>query len=320
MNPSKTSNMTQNLTDDSGIINIDCEKTADEKNAENEVECICLDDSDSEAKDQTISLESPQDDIMILSSVPQEKTDYVPQEKMDYVPQEKMDYLHLDSSDTDDEQESIQNSVNNLLNSAAILNDIECGPPKPSTTNLITADLPQSSNILFNSDLKSTNVRNEKYLSYIDITEDSNSSSKRLKSNSPSISSVTLCETEEKDPRESMYRRDIIIRTLEKEKLISGIPSELHYTFKSHEKSVSSLGWCAVPYSHLLLSSSLDSTVKLWDIYSHERPLNTFKLDLPVRAAVWSKTGEQVIAGGFGKKAHVFDALSGKNNLFCFFI
>lgn len=309
MNPSKGNNETQKLIEDSDFFDIVYEKTAAEaKDSGDEVECICLDDSDSEAKNQPVFSESPQDDVVILSSSPQKK----------------FDYLHLDSSDTDDEQESIQNSVNNLLNSAAILNDIECGPPKLLTPDLVSAVLSPSEDILSRKkrpyiDLDSTNkesfdIIHNKYLSCIDITEDSScgSFSKRLKPNSPNKDNVTSCETKGKDPREFMYRRDSRIRNLVKEKVISHIPSELNKTINAHEKSVSSLGWCAVPYSHLFLSSSLDCTVKLWDMYSSERPLNTFKLDLPVRAAVWSKFGEEVIAGGFGKKVHVFDALSGK--------
>ncbi|GFT04926.1 WD repeat-containing protein 25 [Nephila pilipes] len=297
MNPLNRNDEGQKSSKDSDIIDIVYEK------AVTEVECICLDDSDSETKNQ-VSSESSRDDVIVLSSSSHEK----------------IDYLHLDSSDTDDEQENIQNSVNNLLNSAAILNDIDCGPTKPPTpglTNIVlplSEDNPSREKRPYSPSKENSDVRNNNHPSYIDITGESSngSSSKRLKLNSPNTDNALSCETEEKDPRASMYRRDPRIKDLAKEKIISHIPTELNKIIEAHEKSVSSLSWCALSYSHLFLSSSLDCTVKLWDMYSCEKPLNTFKLDLPVRAAVWSKTGEEVIAGGFGKKAHVFDALSGR--------
>ena len=60
-----------------------------------------------------------------------------------------------------------------------------------------------------------------------------------------------------------------------KKSLKCHIPKKHQYTFLGHEKGVTAIRW--LPYtSHLLLSSSMDHTVKIWDIYNHKQCLRTY--------------------------------------------
>ncbi|GBN34432.1 hypothetical protein AVEN_70088-1 [Araneus ventricosus] len=317
----------RNSSEDSDALDIVFEKTIPAavksqkpKPANNEIECICLDDSDSD------NLE------VSFSSVPSKSNASFPTIKQEV--SKKIDYLNLDSSDTDDEQERIQNNVNNLLSSAAILNDIECGPTKPVPDLDISATLPSctddaspgrkrpsspSASVTSNHD----NKENITAPPAIDISagkicSQEDLSNKKIKSDPVTTDSadVNVSTVDGLEHRIRMYRKDERIIAAYKKKDKSHIPSTLSQTITAHQKAVSSLSWCAAPYSHLLLSSSLDSTVKVWDIYYQNKPIQTLDLPLGVRAATWSKDGEQIIAGGFGKQAHVFDVLSGKNNFY----
>ncbi|CAL1280461.1 unnamed protein product [Larinioides sclopetarius] len=316
----KKNNEDRNSSEDSDVLDIIFEKTVETvksqtpKPAINEIECICLDDSDSD------NLE------VSLSSMPSKSNASFPTIKQD-VPK-KIDYLNLESSDTDDEQERIQNSVNNLLSSAAILDDIECGPVKPEQDISVTLPLsandtspgrkrPNSSSASDTSNLDFKN--NGTVTPAIDISGDKISSQedisvKKVKSDAITTDSeeVNVTSVDGSDPRIKMYRKDERIVAAYKKKEKSRIPSTLSQTITAHQKAVSSLSWSAAPYSHLFLSSSLDSTVKVWDIYSLNKPIQTLSLPQGARAAKWSKDGEQIIAGGFGKQAHVFDVLSVK--------
>ncbi|KAF8774775.1 WD repeat-containing protein 25 [Argiope bruennichi] len=376
------SNEDQNSGEESDVVDILFESTASptlkiQKPIDMEVDCICLDDSDTDNKEVSDSTELSKDQ----ACVPAAKEEVA----------KKIDYLNLESSDTDDEQENIQNNVNNLLNSAAILNDIECGPKKPvpeleilnlspscsddSSINDIECGpkkpgpeleilniSPSCSDDTSINDIECGPKKPGPELEILNISpscsDDTSICGKR--SNSPILStkdhddnsttsSITdICKednnnidhqeglsnkkikldqltTDCKDVDVStldglelkmrMYRKDERIIEAYKKKHISRIPSILSQTITAHENVISSLSWCAVPYSHLLLSSSLDRTVKIWDIYSQNKPTQTLTFSFSVRASKWSKIGEQIIAGGFGNEAHIIDALSGKSHV-----
>ncbi|KAF8774774.1 WD repeat-containing protein 25 [Argiope bruennichi] len=347
------SNEDQNSGEESDVVDILFESTASptlkiQKPIDMEVDCICLDDSDTDNKEVSDSTELSKDQ----ACVPAAKEEVA----------KKIDYLNLESSDTDDEQENIQNNVNNLLNSAAILNDIECGPKKPGPELEILNISPSCSDDTSINDIECGPKKPGPELEILNISpscsDDTSICGKR--SNSPILStkdhddnsttsSITdICKednnnidhqeglsnkkikldqltTDCKDVDVStldglelkmrMYRKDERIIEAYKKKHISRIPSILSQTITAHENVISSLSWCAVPYSHLLLSSSLDRTVKIWDIYSQNKPTQTLTFSFSVRASKWSKIGEQIIAGGFGNEAHIIDALSGKSHV-----
>ncbi|GIY88751.1 WD repeat-containing protein 25 [Caerostris darwini] len=304
--------------EDSNAIDIVFEKRSglvlNEKSPKKEIECICLDDSDSDVKEEPSGVQ-PQKEIS-----------------------KKIDFFNLESSDTDDdEQENIQNSVDDLLTSASILNDVESGPSKPiqepylasspscsndTSTGIKRSFSSLSSTIDQNNDtdrtddiFPSTPDHNHFSSENIDCKRKKNSQSEE---NSQPIEILDLDVTDNNEPdrRLQMYREDKRICNVLENK-VSRIPWKISQIIPAHESAVSTLSWCPLPYSHLLLSSSNDSMIKIWDIYSENVPIQSFKLEKAVRAASWSKSGEQVLAGGFDKKLHVIDALSGlKHNIY----
>ncbi|XP_035233470.1 uncharacterized protein LOC118205287, partial [Stegodyphus dumicola] len=217
---------------------------------------------------------------------------------------EKIDFLNLDGSDTEDAQELIQNKIISLLNSAAILKD-ECFAPQNANISTdqsgrvsVECNQQMETNKRENpSDSPCENVHKRQKCEFQD-PDFKGKDTDIVSSSDASISSTHI------------YRKDERVNDAYIKNIVCRIPHQIIQTFTGHTNTVTSLNWCIPQYSHLLLSASADGTLKIWDIFC-KNPVRCFKNNLGLKAAKWSLDGEQVLTGGYGKKAHVFDVLSG---------
>lgn len=91
--------------------------------------------------------------------------------------------------------------------------------------------------------------------------------------------------------------------------VICKLPRAKSKDFNEHTKAVTSLQWNASHYSHLLLTSSLDRKVKIWDCFSLKRCVRTLTChEAGVKSALWTVDGESVLSGGFDKTVKLTDA------------
>ncbi|XP_013386545.1 WD repeat-containing protein 25 [Lingula anatina] len=91
------------------------------------------------------------------------------------------------------------------------------------------------------------------------------------------------------------------------------IPRQRIKLLQGHTGGVNRIKWCGEQYSHLLLSSSMDRTVKIWNAFSQEsssvRTLHGHSK--AVKDAVWHNSGYQVISCGYDRCAKVWDVEKG---------
>ncbi|XP_071957685.1 WD repeat-containing protein 25-like isoform X2 [Antedon mediterranea] len=82
---------------------------------------------------------------------------------------------------------------------------------------------------------------------------------------------------------------------------------------EAHAKSVTHVRWNIPMYSHLLLTSSFDNSVKIWDFVDFNTCISTIESHTNgVKDAKWSMCGRQILSGGFDKSVKVHDLQTGK--------
>lgn len=110
-------------------------------------------------------------------------------------------------------------------------------------------------------------------------------------------------------------------RTFEKNKM----PSDLIYEFEEHTKLVTAIQW-SNRKGHLLASSSLDHTVKIYDVFRKTESILTLEYGNGVRDVKWSKDNKKLLSCSLDKYAHLVDVETGsisdsfKHNLYFFMI
>ena len=89
------------------------------------------------------------------------------------------------------------------------------------------------------------------------------------------------------------------------------LPKTCIHTFRGHTKGISTLK--LLPRSgHLLLSASLDTTVKLWDVYHQGQCLRTFKgHSKAVRDIAFSNDGRRFLSAGYDRQVKLWDTETG---------
>ncbi|XP_072126637.1 WD repeat-containing protein 25 isoform X2 [Mobula birostris] len=113
---------------------------------------------------------------------------------------------------------------------------------------------------------------------------------------------------------------DFIKPYLESQHKTSKVPKHLVFQMSQHSGPVTTIQWCPVEqHSHLLLSASMDKSIKIWDAIETGRCLKTyFGHSGAIRDAQWSLCGRQVLSGGFDSMLHLTDIETGKQvNSFC---
>ena len=81
-----------------------------------------------------------------------------------------------------------------------------------------------------------------------------------------------------------------------------------------HGGPVTHLRWCNPVFSHLLMSVSMDNTLKIWNCFQDKVPsckLVNFH-EGAIKDAVWSHDGRQVASCGFDKTARLIDIPTGE--------
>ncbi|XP_021587768.2 WD repeat-containing protein 25 isoform X1 [Ictidomys tridecemlineatus] len=91
------------------------------------------------------------------------------------------------------------------------------------------------------------------------------------------------------------------------------VPRTVLFHLRGHRGPVNSIQWCPVPSrSHMLLSTSMDKTFKVWNAVDSGRCLQTYSLHREaVRAARWSPCGGRILSGGFDFALHLTDLETG---------
>ncbi|GAB0190971.1 WD repeat-containing protein 25 [Grus japonensis] len=95
---------------------------------------------------------------------------------------------------------------------------------------------------------------------------------------------------------------------------LTEVPKNLIFCMSKHSGPVNEIQWCPVrQQSHMLLSASMDKTVKVWDAVDTGCCLKTYSChSCAVRAAQWSSCGRRILSGGFDSMLHLTDVETGK--------
>ncbi|XP_039568513.1 WD repeat-containing protein 25 isoform X2 [Passer montanus] len=95
---------------------------------------------------------------------------------------------------------------------------------------------------------------------------------------------------------------------------VTEVPKSLIFYISKHSGPVNEIQWCPVrEQSHMLLSASMDKTVKVWDAVDTGCCLKTYSChSCAVRAARWSSCGRRILSGGFDSMLHLTDVETGK--------
>uniref|UniRef100_F7IM60 WD repeat domain 25 n=2 Tax=Callithrix jacchus TaxID=9483 RepID=F7IM60_CALJA len=91
------------------------------------------------------------------------------------------------------------------------------------------------------------------------------------------------------------------------------VPQKVLFYLRGHRGPVNSVQWCPVlSQSHMLLSTSMDKTFKVWNAVDSGYCLQTYSLHTEaVRAARWSPCGRRILSGGFDFALHLTDLETG---------
>ena len=93
------------------------------------------------------------------------------------------------------------------------------------------------------------------------------------------------------------------------------IPSKQIHTWRSHTKAITSLRFFP-DAGHLLMSSSADGHVKLWDVYHDRELLRTYSGHAKsITATDWSPDGIQFLSASFDRQMKLWDTETGQCKL-----
>ncbi|XP_042869900.1 pre-mRNA-processing factor 17-like [Penaeus japonicus] len=89
------------------------------------------------------------------------------------------------------------------------------------------------------------------------------------------------------------------------------MPKKLIHTWKGHNKGVSSIKW--FPSSaHLMLSCSMDTKIKIWEVYNNRRCIRTYMgHKQAVRDACFDNDGKQFLSAGYDRFIKLWDTETG---------
>ncbi|XP_072424606.1 WD repeat-containing protein 25 [Chiloscyllium punctatum] len=144
-----------------------------------------------------------------------------------------------------------------------------------------------------------------------DVTSKSND----FKNSTEVLTSEINCTATEEHQLSHLNRiSDFIKPYLENQYKVTNIPKCLVFQISEHKGPVTAIHWCPVQkHSHLLLSASMDKSVKVWDAVETGRCLMTYLCHSgAVRDAQWSFCGRNVLSGGFDSMIHLTDIETAK--------
>ncbi|CAI2294881.1 unnamed protein product [Caenorhabditis sp. 36 PRJEB53466] len=90
------------------------------------------------------------------------------------------------------------------------------------------------------------------------------------------------------------------------------VPKKLVHTYRGHNKGVNFLQW--FPKSaHLFLSCSMDTKIKLWEVYDRQRVVRTYSgHKLPVREVAFNNEGTEFLSASFDRYVKLWDTETGQ--------
>lgn len=142
--------------------------------------------------------------------------------------------------------------------------------------------------------------------------ENTNACEKKESDQSESAS----CDVKLDIPAEQTVRKisELIKPYLGSRYKLTEVPKSLIFHMSKHNGPVNAIQWCTVrEQSHMLLSASMDKTIKVWDAVDTGVCLRTFSChSSAVRAAQWSSCGRRILSGGFDSMLHLTDVETGK--------
>ena len=99
------------------------------------------------------------------------------------------------------------------------------------------------------------------------------------------------------------------------QKSVNRIPRRKLQDIAAHGGIVNKVEWCCPEFSHLLLSASMDRTVKVWDVLSATPAcVQTLRFhEKAVKDATWSASGREILSAGYDRMARICDVEKGKD-------
>ncbi|XP_071163491.1 WD repeat-containing protein 25-like [Mytilus edulis] len=106
---------------------------------------------------------------------------------------------------------------------------------------------------------------------------------------------------------------------LQRQNISCKIPRECEKSWKAHSGSVSTLKWNVKKFSHLLLSVSMDTTVKIWNVWNRQEPcVRLLHLHSKgVQDGDWNTSGTHIFTCSYDKSAVVTDIETGVSTMKC---
>ncbi|XP_048392984.1 WD repeat-containing protein 25 isoform X1 [Stegostoma tigrinum] len=141
------------------------------------------------------------------------------------------------------------------------------------------------------------------------------SKSNYFKDSTKVLTSEINCTATEEQQLNLLNRiSDFIKPYLENQYQATNIPKRVVFQISEHKGPVTTIHWCPMQqHSHLLLSASMDKSVKIWDAVETGRCLMTYQCHSgAVRDVQWSSCGRRVLSGGFDSMLHLTDIETAK--------
>ncbi|KAK0422031.1 hypothetical protein QR680_007322 [Steinernema hermaphroditum] len=90
------------------------------------------------------------------------------------------------------------------------------------------------------------------------------------------------------------------------------IPKRCEFTYRGHNKAINALRW--FPQSaHMFMSCSMDTKIKLWEVYNNHRVVMTYSGHrMPVKDVQFNNTGNEFLSASFDRFIKLWDTETGQ--------
>jgi len=185
--------------------------------------------------------------------------------------------------------------------------------------NDVTVDIPQSS---FWEGVSTSDVRVEESSTNLKrkVGIKGNASKKYPKSHSDAVklaahvSDQVKTQSSQNDKARKMYFvHSKVQHLLHKNVSNNKPPTKLEWTNPGHASATNRIQWNIPSFSHLLVSCSMDSSIKVWNVWSTMDPcVRTIQVhDRAVKDVTWSPDGRQLLSSSYDRTAALTDVEKG---------